>query len=128
RHNHNAPVTAFETVHETLLHLIIVRRDLALFAHEHPTPNSDGSFTLRHTFPTPGEYRLFADTAPRGAGSQILFGKLTLPGKVLDVPTETFPDLGAFPAGKTNPIAFPPPATPLEPWLAGAHCETRHSE
>jgi hypothetical protein len=117
RDNNNAPVTAFETVHEKLLHLIIVRRDLALFAHEHPTPNPDGSFTLRHTFTTPGEYRLFADTAPRGAGGQILSAKLTVAGKVVEIADRTITTFGAYPAGKTIPITLPPRPTPLEPWL-----------
>jgi hypothetical protein len=117
RDNKYAPVTAFETVHEKLLHLVIVRRDLALFAHEHPSPNPDGSFTLCHTFTTPGEYHLFADTAPQGAGGQILFAKLTVPGKVVETDDHTITHFGAYPARKTIPIAFPPRPTPLEPWL-----------
>jgi len=115
--NNNAPVTAFETVHEKLLHLVIVRRDLELFAHEHPTPNPDGSFTLRHTFSSAGEYRLFADTAPRGAGGQILSAKMTVPGKVVEIAPATIAGPGEYPARKTIPITFPSPATPLEPWL-----------
>jgi hypothetical protein len=62
RDNDNAMVTAFETVHQKLLHLMIVRRDLCQFAHEHPVANADGSFTVRYTFPTAGEYRLFLPT------------------------------------------------------------------
>jgi hypothetical protein len=61
------------------MHLIAVRRDLAHFAHEHPA--QDGSdFRLRFTFPSGGDYRVFADVAPKGAGSQILMAKLKVGG------------------------------------------------
>jgi hypothetical protein len=113
------PVTSFETVHEKLLHLILVRRDLTRFAHEHPQPNADGTFTLRYTFPAPGEYRLFADTAPAGAGSQILSTVISVSGKDSG-PLQAFPELtapGRFPARKTVPISLPVDAKGLEPWL-----------
>jgi hypothetical protein len=120
RDTRNAAVTAFETVHEKLLHLILVRRDLNVFAHEHPEPNADGSFTLRYTFPTPGEYRLFADTAPRGAGSQILSVAIKVEGKD-SAPTLAFPpltvDARSWPSRKTVPISMPVDAKDLEPWL-----------
>ena len=113
-------VTGFETVHEKLLHLILVRRDLTHFAHEHPRPNPDGSFTLQYTFPAPGEYRLFADTAPQGAGSQILSANLTVSGKSDDVP-QPFAALtltnATWPARKTIPIRMPVEEKTLEPWL-----------
>jgi len=120
RDNRNAAVTAFETVHEKLLHLILVRRDLNVFAHEHPEPNPDGSFTLRYTFPAPGEYRLFADTAPQAAGSQILSSALKVDGKdtglLAALPPLTL-DVKSWPARKTVPIAMPIDAKGLEPWL-----------
>lgn len=72
---------AFETMHERLLHLIIVRRDLNFFAHTHPAWQSDGSFLLAgFVFPTAGEYQLFADTAPKGAGAQVLPATLKVSG------------------------------------------------
>lgn len=77
-----AQLNAFETVHEKLLHLIIVRRDLDFFAHTHPTPQDDGAFVLPDfVFPTAGAYELFADTAPRGAGAQVLHASLEVTGK-----------------------------------------------
>jgi len=120
RDNRNAAVTAFETVHEKLLHLILVRRDLNVFAHEHPEPNPDGSFTLRYTFPAPGEYRLFADTAPQAAGSQILSSALKVDGKDTGLLAALPPlalDVKSWPARKTVPIAMPIDAKGLEPWL-----------
>jgi hypothetical protein len=111
-------VTSFETVHEKLLHLIVVRRDLTQFAHEHPEPNADGSFTWRYTFPTGGEYRLFADTAPTGAGSQILSATISVSGKET-ASSQVFPERikEHFPARKTVPITMPVEAKGLEPWV-----------
>lgn len=120
RDNRNAPVTAFDIAHEKLLHLIVIRRDFACFAHEHPSPNADGSFTLRYTFPAPGDYRLFADTAPQGAGSQILSATLTVGGKAADPPA-AFPGLETrteiIRSGKTLPLRMPVQEAQFEPWL-----------
>jgi hypothetical protein len=117
RDNNNGPVTAFETVHERPIHLVLVRRDLTHFAHEHPTLGPDGIFSLRYTFPTPGEYRLFADLAPRSAGSQILAARITVSGKAADPASALPPDRGSYPVGKTIPITLATPTLPLEPWL-----------
>jgi hypothetical protein len=81
RANANATVSAFDIAHEKLLHLVMVRRDLSQFAHEHPTLTADGSFRLRWTFPVGGYYRLFADVAPKGAGSQILHARINVAGE-----------------------------------------------
>ncbi|MEP7271273.1 MAG: hypothetical protein ABI882_07190 [Acidobacteriota bacterium] len=76
------PVRTFDTMHERQMHLIIVRRDLSFFTHQHPEIQADGSFILdRFTFPTPGEYQLFFDTAPKGAGGQVLLASLKVEGK-----------------------------------------------
>jgi hypothetical protein len=81
RDNPRAAYKNFETVHEKLMHLIVVSKDLGYFRHEHPEIGPDGAFVLNHSFPFPGEYHLFADVAPRGAGSQIMFAKLKAGGK-----------------------------------------------
>jgi len=73
--------SAFEVVHEKLMHLLIVRDDLGYFGHEHPAASADGAFRHRVTFPTAGDYHLFFDIAPRGAGSQVLMAKLRVQGK-----------------------------------------------
>ncbi len=75
-------IRAFDTIHERQLHLIIVRRDLSYFSHQHPEMQSDGSFILdRFVFPTAGDYQLFFDTAPKGAGGQVLLASLSVEGK-----------------------------------------------
>ena len=61
----------FAILHEKLFHLFVISRDLEEFAHIHPERHADGSFTIVHTLPKPGHYKLFADFLPMGGGSQI---------------------------------------------------------
>ncbi len=53
----------FDTVHTKKLHLIVVRKDRTNFQHVHPVLDQEtGMFTLdRFSFPTDGQYRLYAD-------------------------------------------------------------------
>lgn len=62
-------VKDFRIAHDMLLHLIIVRKDLMEFQHLHPELNtSTGTFTLSDlTFPSAGEYRIYADFIPTSA-------------------------------------------------------------
>lgn len=59
----------FAITHTKQMHVIAVRKDLANFQHVHPEfSEATGTFTLSDlTFPTDGEYRIFADFAPEGA-------------------------------------------------------------
>lgn len=56
----------FDTVHEKIMHFIVVRKDLAEFQHLHPEYNASNSeFTLSDLkLSSDGEYRLFADFTP----------------------------------------------------------------
>jgi hypothetical protein len=127
-------VTAFELQHERLFHLILVRRDLTRFAHEHPTPQADGSFRLTYAFPAPGEYHLFADVAPRGAGGHVLLAKLKVGGRA--VPATAPPDstLATFPAepvpaGRTLRLTASLAAADTEPYLgARGHLILLHED
>jgi hypothetical protein len=135
-------VTDFDLVHERLMHLFLVRRDLGYFAHEHPELVAPGVFRLRLRFPAPGEWRLFADVAPRDAGGQVLLAKLTVrPGEGDPPPPSPMPDGavlsaaadgvradleipgGGIPAGRTVTVvarltdAKGRPVEDLEPWL-----------
>jgi hypothetical protein len=67
-----AIIKDFDIAHTKVFHLLMASKDLSWFAHEHPVPQPDGSFTISQVFPSGGEYRLYADVAPRGAGSQIV--------------------------------------------------------
>ena len=77
----NARVKDFDIQHEKPMHFIVVREDLGVFSHEHPEPAADGSFRLRYAFPQAGEYTLFVDVAPKGAGGQVLPVRLKVSGK-----------------------------------------------
>jgi hypothetical protein len=55
------PVTDFEIEHTKPMHLIVVRRDMVGFVHDHPTMATDGTWSTTLTLPEPGAYRVFAD-------------------------------------------------------------------
>lgn len=146
------PVTDFEIVHEQLMHFIIVTKDLSHFAHEHPVSGKEGRFTHRYTFPFGGEYRLFADVAPRGAGSQVLMQSLRVSGspppanslKPAAVPSDTVngvkitmqTETAKLAAGRMMPLTFTvrqeatdAAVTDIEPWLgAMAHLILIHQD
>lgn len=58
----------FEIAHTKLMHVIVVRKDLASFQHVHPEFDArTGMFTLPDlTFLADGAYRIFADFIPAG--------------------------------------------------------------
>jgi hypothetical protein len=120
RENAKDTVKAFEIVHEKPMHLIVVRKDLAHFAHEHPALEG-GVFRLRHTFASGGEYRVFADVAPRGAGGQVLMAKLRVAGsEVRETATDPaeMKSVGVLPSRKSTPVEFRFRDTQdLEPYL-----------
>jgi hypothetical protein len=66
-----AQVRDFAVIHDKLFHLFVISRDLEEFAHIHPEQHSDGSFTIEHTLPKAGHYKLYADFLPMGGGAQI---------------------------------------------------------
>lgn len=74
-------VNDFAIVHEKLMHLFVVSENLEFFAHEHPVPQKDGSFTLSLTLPYGGMYRLLADFYPSGSVPQLAVTTLFLKGQ-----------------------------------------------
>jgi len=52
---------AFEPEQERELHLIVVRRDTALFQHVHPRRDARGTWSVQLTLPEAGTYRAYAD-------------------------------------------------------------------
>jgi hypothetical protein len=133
-------LTVFEQVHEQLMHLIIVSRDLGYFDHVHPELDpKTGTFTLTHTFPAGGEYRLFCDTTPKDAGTQVLVAPLRVSGTPApeakltasaslqastgDVVIDLKPDATPLQARTDHQItlgytrAGGAPVTDLQPWL-----------
>jgi hypothetical protein len=104
----------FETVHEKLMHLIIVSKDLTYFRHEHPNITAGGVFVSEHAFPDAGEYHLFADVAPRGAGAQVMFTKLKVSGKAGRRAPPNDSDSSQAQVGGTT-VEIAPAEQPVEP-------------
>jgi hypothetical protein len=65
------PIEKFELLHEKLVHLIIVSRDLSYFDHIHPIYKGAGLFEVTAKFPESGEYKLFANYMPTGMSEVI---------------------------------------------------------
>jgi hypothetical protein len=79
-------VTHFLEVHEKLLHLFLVSKDLRYFAHEHPVMQPDGSFTFASKLPGGGQYRLLCDFYPEGGTPQLVAKTIILAGEPLPAP------------------------------------------
>jgi hypothetical protein len=71
-------VDSFTAVHERLLHLFVISRDLRFFAHEHPVRTADG-FELSLDLPA-GAYMLIADFMPSGGLPQMIHHAVITPG------------------------------------------------
>ncbi len=62
-----AIVRDLKIVHEKPMHLLLVSSDLAEFYHIHPEQSADGSYKVTHTFPSGGDYKMYADFTPKDA-------------------------------------------------------------
>ncbi|MEU4454023.1 hypothetical protein AB0F44_22010 [Nocardioides sp. NPDC023903] len=69
------PVTRFETAHGKLLHLIVVRRDLATYEHLHPVMADDGTWSVTADLAAAGTYRVFADFRPATEAEGLTLGQ-----------------------------------------------------
>ena len=78
----------FEPEHERELHLIVVRRDTAVYQHLHPRKGADGTWSLQLTLPEAGVYRAYADFKIDGTG-RTLATDLFVPG---DFRPESLPE------------------------------------
>jgi hypothetical protein len=75
-----APVQRYVETHEKLLHLIVVRNDLADFQHVHPTLGPDGSWDVPLDLARAGDYRVYADFMPTGGPALTLGANLHVAG------------------------------------------------
>jgi len=66
-----APVNDFAVVHDKLMHLIVVKKDLSWFNHIHPEYKGNGSFVVQTTLPTASDYKLYADYTPKAGGNEV---------------------------------------------------------
>ena len=134
----------FEIQHEKLMHLFVISSDGTHFEHEHPEPSGPGVFRLLYRFPAPGRYKIFADVAPRGAGSQVLSATIEVGGNpIRSRPTAPEPQTravlappdGGLHAGRTVTMEAlltdraGRPVRDLEPWLGSmAHLMLLHED
>lgn len=70
----------FEVEHEKELHLIVVRRDTAIFEHVHPRRAQDGTWSIDLDLREPGVYRAYADFKIDGQ-KHTLAADLFVPGE-----------------------------------------------
>lgn len=77
-----------DEVHEEKIHVILLSKDLGWYEHIHPEYQADGTYTIEQTFPYGGEYIVFADYQPTGAGNQVERKTILVSGLVK--PKETF--------------------------------------
>lgn len=130
-----AAVTEFTPTHDKQMHLILARRDLSGFQHVHPTMDTAGTWRIPMTFAAAGDYRAFADFAPRGSQDAITLGAdVAVAGNyaptALPVPTHTATvdgytvELeGNLAPGRTSKLTLTVskdglPVTDLQPYLA----------
>jgi Cu+-exporting ATPase len=65
------PVQTLAVEHEAPFHLVVVNSNLTTFAHLHPQPTgAPGQYAVPYTFPTVGDYRLYAEFAVAGHGDE----------------------------------------------------------
>ncbi|KHO22474.1 hypothetical protein QQ44_19380 [Mycolicibacterium setense] len=76
-----APVTEYVESHEKMLHLIVVRRDLADYQHVHPVLDDSGTWSVPLALTEPGDYRVFADFVPADGRAVTLGADMTVAGK-----------------------------------------------
>lgn len=75
-----APVGDFEVVHDKLMHLIVVKKDLSWFNHLHPKHEGNGVFTVAATLPSGGDFKLYADYTPKGGEQEVAPHELSVEG------------------------------------------------
>lgn len=76
-----APVMRYTENHDKLLHLIVVRNDLARFQHLHPVLHTDGTWSATVDASRGGDYRVFADFTPEGGAAVTLGANLHVAGR-----------------------------------------------
>jgi hypothetical protein len=74
------PVRQYVESHGKLLHLIVVRNDLAAFQHVHPVLGDDGTWRVPLNLSRAGDYRVFADFTPRNGPALTLGANLHVGG------------------------------------------------
>jgi len=76
-----APVTRYVESHDKLLHLIVVRNDLANFQHVHPQLDANGTWRVPVNLSQAGDYRVFADFTADGGPALTLGANVHVAGR-----------------------------------------------
>lgn len=123
-------VTAFATLHEKPLHLIVVRRDLSGFQHVHPVMGADGTWRAALALPDGGPWRAYADFTATGGPATVLAADLDVsgPGRAEPLPapaTTTVVDGYTVRLDPHDGVTFRVeldgrPVTDLQPYLGAA--------
>jgi hypothetical protein len=80
-------INEFEVIHNKLMHLIIVGDDLSYFAHIHPRFEAKGEiFTIVHTFPESGKYKLWIDFKPKDGNQTLVAFMINVTGNPVHIP------------------------------------------
>lgn len=75
------PLTTYTEEQTKLLHLYVVRDDLAEFRHLHPVLGDDGTWRGQVDLGAPGRWRVVAELIPQGSDVPLVLGQtLTVPG------------------------------------------------
>jgi len=79
--SNESALVPLDVVHEKKIHLIAVSEDLSEFYHLHPEYNANGNYEMKMTFPSGGNYILYADYQPSGATHQLEKKNIVVSGK-----------------------------------------------
>lgn len=74
------PVQKFLKMHDQLMHLVVVSRNMSFYDHIHPIYRGNGTFTISYTLPRAGQYRLYADYVTAAMQHEVARHDLTVAG------------------------------------------------
>lgn len=88
----NGKAIELTPLHEKLMHLIIVRKDLKYFSHLHPEEKEPGTFTATQTFVASGEYALWIEFS-NGTLEHTISYRLNVAGNITGKEEDTLGDV-----------------------------------
>src|SRR4028118_2120574 len=85
-------VREFKMVHDKLMHLIVVSKDLSYFNHVHPEPKGNGLFIIEQTLPRGGDFKVYADYTPMNGEQEVAQHEFKVAGAA-PAPVKLVPDV-----------------------------------